>query len=250
VLRPSLVPGLLDAVVHNRHRETADVRLFETGAAFGPGGERPAVAWVMTGARDEHWSVRPGAIDFYDAKGIGELVAQTFDVQVESVAIDDVPWLRPGRAAALVAGGARLGVVGELRDDIVAARGLGRQDRVVAGEIDLQALAAAAPSQPPAIEPLPRYPSIVRDLSIVVADGLPAADLRGTIRAHAARTLVDVREFDRYRGTGIPDGHVSLSFRLTFRDPERTLTDAEVQQAVDAVVAALERTHGARLRGA
>ena len=73
---------------------------------------------------------------------------------------------------------------------------------------------------------------------------MPAADVRGTIRSNAPTTLVAVREFDRYQGKGVPDGHVSLSIRLTFRDADRTLTDAEVQQAVDAIVAAL----GARAR--
>jgi phenylalanyl-tRNA synthetase beta chain len=82
---------------------------------------------------------------------------------------------------------------------------------------------------------------MVRDVSILVDDVLPAATIRGTIRSAAPLTLVDVREFDRYQGKGIPEGRVSLSLRLTFRSPERTLTDAEVQQAMDRVVAALAR---------
>ena len=98
------------------------------------------------------------------------------------------------------------------------------------------------------IEPLPRFPSIVRDLSIVVSERLPAADLRGTIRSSASTSLVSIEEFDRYQGKGVPDGMISLSIRLTFRDRERTLTDAEVQRAVDAIVSALASRHGASLR--
>ncbi len=94
-------------------------------------------------------------------------------------------------------------------------------------------------------EPLPRYPSVSRDLSIVVAGTLPAEAVRGTIVAAAPPTLVAVREFDRYQGKGIPEGQVSVSFHLTFRASERTLTDAEVQQAMDAIVAALAREHNA-----
>jgi len=86
-------------------------------------------------------------------------------------------------------------------------------------------------------------------LSILVAASLPAADVRGTIRSNAPATLVAIREFDRYQGKGIPESQVSLSIRLTFQDPARTLTDAEVQQAVTAIVAALEREHHATLRG-
>jgi phenylalanyl-tRNA synthetase beta chain len=93
-------------------------------------------------------------------------------------------------------------------------------------------------------------PSVVRDLSILVSESLPAADVRATIWADPPATLVDVREFDRYQGKGVPAGSVSLSLRLRFRDPRRTLTDSEVQQGVDRIVAALARTHGAIVRGA
>jgi phenylalanyl-tRNA synthetase beta chain len=96
---------------------------------------------------------------------------------------------------------------------------------------------------------VPRHPAIVRDLSIVVPERLPAATVRGTIRANAPPTLRTIVEFDRYQGKGVPDGHVSLSLRLTFRDADRTLTDDEAQQAVDAIVDALGRAHGATLRG-
>jgi phenylalanyl-tRNA synthetase beta chain len=78
---------------------------------------------------------------------------------------------------------------------------------------------------------------------------LPAADVRGTIRSSAPTTLVAIREFDRYQGKGVPDGQVSLSIRLTFQAANRTLTDAEVQQAVDGIVGALAREHHATLRG-
>ena len=97
-------------------------------------------------------------------------------------------------------------------------------------------------------QPLPRFPSIVRDLSLVVDERLRAADLRASIRAAAPPTLADVQEFARYQGKGVPEGAVSLSFRLTFRDADRTLTDAEVQAAVEGIVSTLAERHGARLR--
>jgi phenylalanyl-tRNA synthetase beta chain len=92
---------------------------------------------------------------------------------------------------------------------------------------------------------LPRFPAIVRDLSILVDNGLPAATVRGTIRAAAPDTLVGVTEFDRYRGPGVPEGRVSLSLRLTFRSPDRTLTDAEADAAMAGIVEALASAHGA-----
>ena len=93
--------------------------------------------------------------------------------------------------------------------------------------------------------PPPRHPAVVRDISIIVDDTLPAAVVRGTIHAAAPATLARVREFDRYQGKGVPDGRVSLSYRFTFQAPDRTLTDAEVQRAMTDIVQALVREHGA-----
>ena len=95
------------------------------------------------------------------------------------------------------------------------------------------------------IEPLPRYPSVTRDISILVDDTLASADVRATIVNAAPVTLVRVREFDRYQGEGVPAGKISLSLRLTFRSPDRTLTDGEVQTAMDTVLATLRERHSA-----
>lgn len=256
-LRPSLLPGLLDALVYNRRRETDDVRLFEIGRVFSPDGERTQVGWVLTGTAYGHWSGTGWPVDFSDAKGVAELVAAACGLSVEAEAADDLPGLLPGRAAALVLADAepaeRIGVVGQIRPEIVAARGLGRSDVVVAGLLDADRLPAAGAGLTAigrAVRPLPRHPSVVRDLSIFVSDRLPAARVRGTIRAHAPATLVSALVFDRYQGAGVPPGRVSLSWRLTFRAADRTLTDGEVQRAVDDIVAALGREHGAVLRGA
>ena len=89
---------------------------------------------------------------------------------------------------------------------------------------------------------------MVRDISILVDDILSAETVRDTIRAASPATLVDVREFDRYQGKEIPEGKVSLALRLTFQSPTRTLTDAEVHAAMDAVVAALGKQLGATQR--
>jgi phenylalanyl-tRNA synthetase beta chain len=240
VLRPSLAPGLVESLLYNRNRQASDVRLFEVGAVFSPAGERTMAGWVLTGSRGDHWSSHGGPLTFADTKGIAELLAGGAGVSIDVAAGDDLPWLAPGQRAALVVGGARAGWIGRLA-------GRAGDDPIYAGELALGALDAGGRS--PAIAPLPRHPAVVRDLSIVVDERLPAADVRGTIRAHAPSTLVSVREFDRYQGQGVPEGHVSLSIRLTFRDAERTLTDGEVQQAVGTIVAALEERHHATLRG-
>jgi phenylalanyl-tRNA synthetase beta chain len=246
VLRPSALPGLVDAVSHNRRREQRDVRLFEIGNRFSRGaGERRAVACAWTGvAGGDHWSGRGREVDFFDIKGIAERICEAAGVQAESQPHDQ-PWLVRGRSAAVVAGGAILGVIGQLAPSIATAHGLPHGEAVYVADIDLDALDSAGASHDVRVESLPRHPSVTRDISILIDDTLPAADVRTTIRGAAPATLVRIREFDRYQGKGIPENKVSVSLRLTFRSSDRTLTDAEVQAAMDAVRSALETRHGA-----
>jgi phenylalanyl-tRNA synthetase beta chain len=247
VLRPSALPGLVGAVAHNRRREQRDVRLFEVGNRFSrSAGERRAIACAWTGSiGGDHWSGGGRDVDFFDMKGVVERIAQALRVDVRTEAHRE-PWLVPGRTAAIVDGaGTRLGVVGQLAPSIADDHGMPQGDAVYVAEIDLDVAEAVAARGDVQVEPLPRYPSVTRDVSILVADTLAAATIRAAVRDAAPATLVRVREFDRYQGKGIPDGKVSVSLRLTFRSPERTLTDAEVQAAMEAVMAALRERHGA-----
>ena len=142
-----------------------------------------------------------------------------------------------------------IGIVGQLSPKIAEAHGLPPQDAVYVAELNLDAvLDWITLGDTIVVKPLPRYPSIVRDLSILVNADLPAERVRDTIRAAAPATLERIGEFDRYQGKGIPEHSYSLSLRLTFRAADRTLTDAEVQQATDKIVAALQSVHGATLR--
>jgi phenylalanyl-tRNA synthetase beta chain len=232
-------------VAHNRRREQRDVRLFEIGNCFTRStGERRAVACVWTGsAGAEHWSGAAREVDFFDIKGIAERVCQVVrtDVQAQQ---HHATWLVPGRTAALMSHGKRVGVVGQLTSAILDRHGLAPGDVVYAAEIDLDALEQFAAGEM-RVEPLPRYPSVVRDIAILVDDSTPAAAVRATVHDAAPPILVRVREFDRYQGKGIPENKVSLALRLTFRSSDRTLTDAEVQDAMNAILAALKERHAA-----
>ena len=256
VLRPSLVPGLLDALIHNRRREHRDIRLFEIGRRFtAADGETSGFAVALTGASTPgHWSGGERQTDLFDAIGLVDRVCDAFGVTpaYEPAARDT---LVHGRAAAVqttapgTAQPVALGYVGQLAASIAQARGLPAEDAIYVAELDLGTIARAGNDRRLMVaSPLPRYPSIVRDLAVVIDEALPAATVRDTIRSVAPETLLQVREFDRYAGTGIPDGRMSLALRLTFRAADRTLTDVEVQQAMDAIVAALKTTHQAALR--
>jgi phenylalanyl-tRNA synthetase beta chain len=246
VLRPSALAGLLDAVAHNRRREQRDVRLFEIGARFSRvRGERRSLACAWTGAAvPEHWSGGARDVDFFDIKGVVERVADALRLDVRTE-VHPEGWLVPGRSAAVMADGVRIGVLGQLAPSIAEAHGLPVQDAVYVAEIDLDDAEAAAPKEEGRVEPLPRYPSVTRDISILIDETLAADAVRATVRDAAPPTLVQIREFDRYQGKGVPDGKISLSLRLTFRASDRTMTDAEVQSAMDNIIAALKDRHGA-----
>jgi phenylalanyl-tRNA synthetase beta chain len=252
-LRPSLLPGLVDAVAHNHRHGRRDVRLFEIGTRFSPLGETRGVAVAWTGAAAaEHWSGGARGVDFFDVKGVAEQLGDALgvDLRFEPLA---VPFLVAGQAASihLAAGpssGEAVGLAGQVAPALADARGVPRQDAIFVAELSLDALSRGRVDASDAARPLPRHPFVVRDLSIVVPDTLPAAIIRGTILA-AGRDLpaplVAVGVFDRYQGKGVPVGSVSLSLRLTFQERDRTLTDAEVQQSFEAILAALVREHGA-----
>jgi phenylalanyl-tRNA synthetase beta chain len=249
VLRPSLLPGLIDSCAHNRRRGRKDIQLFEIGSRFGSSGEGRAVAFAWMGAATlPHWSGASRSADFFEAKGTVELLCRAFGTGAIDVAPSHATHLARGRAAEVSSGGTRLGLVGQLVPTIGEARGLVAGEEVYVGEIDLEALARVAAGDNLRAQSLPRYPSIVRDISIVVDETLPAAAVRGTIRATAPFTLVSISEFDRYQGKGVPEGRVSLSLRLTFRDLDRTLTDDEVQAATERIVDALRSAHSAEQR--
>jgi phenylalanyl-tRNA synthetase beta chain len=253
VLRPSLLPGLIDSCAHNRRRARKDIRLFETGSRFMPvAGEGRAAALAWCGAAEgPHWSVQTRAVDFFDVKGVVEHVCATFGASAD-VAPAELPYLVRGRAAAAygVRDGAKvlLAVLGQLQPAIVAARGFPAAEELFVAEIDMQALFSLAAGDDLRAESLPRYPAIVRDLSILVSDGLPASTVRGTIRSSAPPTLASIVEFDRYTGKGVPAEQVSLSLRLTFRAADRTLTDDEAQAGMETIIAALKRQLGAEQR--
>lgn len=257
VLRPSLLPGLVDAAAYNRRRERRDVRLFETGTRFSESGEVRSVAGVWSGlAAHPHWSGEARPVDFFDLKGVAEALTGALGVEAvtepasRSYFVEGrtaVMRIRPSGDGASHVGGV-VAEVGQITPAVLDARGFPPNEELFAFELDIDALAAAQPSGDLRAESLPRFPSIVRDLSVLVDSVLPAATVRGTIRSAAPDTLAHIVEFDRYRGKGVPEGRVSLSLRLTFRSPERTLTDAEVDAAMARIVAALESQHGASRR--
>jgi phenylalanyl-tRNA synthetase beta chain len=253
VMRTSLLPGLLRVLAQARRHGERDARLFTVGALFLSSGaslpdERLGLTVVVGGERTA-WLGKPRRVDVWDAKGIAEdLVFRLLrrPVSVLSAPGSERPKaLHPRGAAWILADGTRLGHLGPLHPDVADAFEIDDTPMVV--EIDLAAAQALGPS-PTRFVPLPRFPSVARDLAIVVRDDVPAGDVEHTVREVAAGMAERVTLFDRFVGGNIPAGHASIALHVVYRVADRTLTDAEVDERHARVVATLEGRFGATLR--
>jgi phenylalanyl-tRNA synthetase beta chain len=150
----------------------------------------------------------------------------------------------PGRCAAVFLDARQLGYLGEIHPSVVTGANL--EGRLVALEIDLEPVLAATGAA--RARPLPRFPAIERDLAVVVEEHVAAGALLATIKEAGRDSLESSRPFDEYRGAQVVDGSKSVAFALTFRSPERTLTDAEVDNVMAEIKLGLEKKHGARFR--
>jgi len=140
--------------------------------------------------------------------------------------------------------GRQLGYIGELHPAVTASSRL--EGRMVVFEIDVEPLLTT--SRIPRAQPLPRFPAVERDLAVVVDETVAAGTILASIKESAGDLLERARAFDEYRGAQVPEGHKSIAFTLTFRSPERTLTDAEVDKVMSEIRLGLEKRHGARFR--
>jgi phenylalanyl-tRNA synthetase beta chain len=254
VLRQQLVDSLLDVVHANVRHGRQDVAIFEVGKGYGrlPGG--PHEWWrlglALTGRAEPLAPNRPIRLyDLDDAKGLIDLLAAELGFDRATFEPAAVPrgaggTFHPGRTAVARAGQSLIGWVGELHPRLIEELDL-RVPRVVVAELSVAGLSGGQLAIVKA-RPVPRHPAVERDLAVVVPGDRLAGEVEALVRAAGGPLLADVHLFDVYRGTPLADHDKSLAFRLTFQ-ADRTLTETEVEAAVAAVTAALEKG-GARLR--
>ncbi len=250
VMRTSLIGGLVGTLVANRKRQCDRVRAFEVGRCF----LRDAAAGVVSGFRQplrlaalaagsaspEQWGEATRKVDFYDLKGDLEALFGGRTLRFEKA---QHPALHPGRAANVILDDLPIGVVGELHPLWVQKYELGTAPVVF--EIDLDALLALPM---PAYETVSRFPSVTRDLALVVAQDQPLQPLLDVMRGAAAAGVRGIELFDVFQGKGLPEGKKSLAFRVVMQDTERTLADGEVDAAMARLVEAAGKEFGATLR--
>jgi phenylalanyl-tRNA synthetase beta chain len=262
VLRPSLLPGLLEVLAINANRQMPDARIFEVGNVFAPhraeDGDRPAhedlrLGIALTGLRAPRAWFTGGRdrADVYDAKGMAEAAlaaAGVTDAETADFPAGQVPaYLEPGRAARLVRAGTELGWFGEVA--LATREVFDLPAPVFVAELSVTAL-AALPATAPKYEPLPRFPAVQRDLAIVVGGEIAAGEIEAAIRAMNLPLLTRITLFDVYTGGQVGAGRRSLAWSLTFQAPDRTLTDAEVNRLHERIVAEIAKRFRAEVRGA
>ncbi|MBX3706352.1 MAG: phenylalanine--tRNA ligase subunit beta [Pseudomonadales bacterium] len=247
VMRTNLLPGLVNALRLNVSRQQERARLFEVGLAFIPGEplrQEQRVAGLLYGSRlPESWANGREAVDFFDAKGVVERLLEWAGLR--AVAFEPLadPVLHPGQSAALMVDGLRAGRLGRLHPEIEARLDFAKP--VYCFELDAQAILGRGPRR---YQGISRYPSVRRDLAIVVPRAVAAGAVESVVRETLGAILVDFRIFDVYQGKGIDSTEKSLGLGLTFQDASATLTDDQIGRCTQDAVGALERVLGARLR--
>ncbi|MED4969437.1 phenylalanine--tRNA ligase subunit beta [Parageobacillus toebii] len=253
VLRQSLLPHLLEVASYNRARQVENVAVYETGAVYLANGEnelpseKERLAGVLTGVWHAHlWQSEKKAVDFYVAKGIldglFELLGLTNRIEYKQAKREH---MHPGRTAHILLDGKTIGFVGQLHPVVQKEYDL---KETYVFELALTDLLNAE-VEDIRYSPIPRFPSITRDIALVVDENVVAGELQKAIIEAGGELLKEVSIFDVYQGDRLPDGKKSIAFSLRYYDPERTLTDEEVTAVHEKVIQAVEQQFGATLRG-
>lgn len=250
VMRPSILPGLLAALLHNQNRQQQRLRLFETGLIFNKEGGKTTqvehIAGLICGTRSpSNWFNNKEISDFYDVKGqVEALLALSRSGEQFSFQPGQHPALHPGQCAQInAANGHIVGYLGALHPAVQQALG-------VHGEVycfELQT-ASLLDRQVPAAQPLSKFPEVSRDLAIVVDEAVPAGEILAGMREQAGEFLTDLRIFDVYQGDAVAKNKKSLALGLTWQHPYRTLSDDEINAIISSCVNALHELFNANLR--
>lgn len=251
-LRTTLIGSLLRTIASNlRHEDRAYI--FELARVYLPPlsplpKERRTLGIAFTGPREPRaWNSRKEMGDFFDLKGMVELLLSTLGISGAQFEPARHTAMHPGRTALLKVGQTSVGHLGEIHPTVVERYDL-LPRRLYAAELDFEALISLATHER-SYEPLPRFPAVSHDIAVVVDESVASAEVEKAILEAGAPLLAETALFDVYRGTPIPPDKKSLAYSLSYRVPDRTLTDQEVAEVEDRIVHTLESRFGASIRG-
>jgi phenylalanyl-tRNA synthetase beta chain len=262
VERTALLGSLLDAARYNRAHGAERIALAESGRVYLREGERPhdgVLAGVFVGNRPapayepwrigclasgplwpDDWRGTSMGAEFYSLKGVLEALAGRLGVEVE-ITLGEEPFLHPGRSGRVLVSGEDVGWIGEIHPLVCREWDL---DQVAGFEVDLAPLVAASPFGEESYEDVISFPAVHQDVAVVVDEAVPAAEVRAAVLEGGGELLRSAEVFDLYRGEQVGEGRKSLALRLSFRAPDRTLTDEEVAERRRSIEAAVEKLGG------
>ncbi len=250
-MRTSLIPGLLDCVHWNRNRSAPHIRMFEIGRIFSAKSaslpnEIVLASGVLSGLTHPQvfWSESSRMVNFFHAKGVVENLLTGLCMRGALFEKDDHPVFTSETSSAIMLGKTRIGYCGAVRSDILNQWNI--DDHVFGFEIEVEKLFSNVTRV--VYAPIPRFPSVKRDLAFVLNETIPVEDLIKQIRSTGGDLLQFVDLFDLYKGKQIPNGQKSVAFSLAFLSPDRTLTEEEVDPVVDAIIESVQETFHATLR--
>ncbi len=252
VLRSTFLPSILRATLRNLSHQVDRVRLFEVGRLFLDEdgrelpNERNTVAGVLTrGQRSSLWEPAQVPSVFFEAKGIVERLLAELGFRARFHSGTSATYLHPGASGEFSVGKSPNARVGELHPKVAAHYDIHVPAAIF--EVDLKELEGLG-VRPVRFRDVSSHPAVQRDIAVVVGTDQPAGEILDEIRKTGGNHLVEVSLFDRYEGKGIPEGKVSLAFRMVFQRADRTLTDAEVSKSTERVVQMLSNRYGGEQR--
>ena len=255
LVRTSLLASVLENAIRNLSRKNEDIRLYDVAPVFYPKAlpltelpdEVVKVAGFMCGRRNPmSWNTSNDMIDFYDAKGIVEELLAKLNITRYQVVAGEYTAMHPGKTALFKKGKEIVAAVGELHPQV--AENLGISKKAYIFEMDVPTLMKYS-SDKFSFDVLPKYPAIVRDLAMLVDEGVNASDIEKTITKNGGKFFKNVTLFDVYTGKQIADGKKSMAFTMLFQSNDKTLTDEEVDESFNNIIAAVEKEFDAELRG-
>ena len=252
-MRPGLLSGLLDAVRANFNHQRRDVKLFELGKVFsasskenGLPNERELFALVVTGGETlQNKAMTIREYDFFDAKGALEIAADALNVPALEFNAANAGHLQKGQSAEVLLNGEKVGTIGRLSDEISGNYKF--KQPVYVAEVDLENLLRAKQIDV-LYKPLPIFPSISRDISLLAKRSVGFADVKKTIEAEKFELLRNVEFVDVYEGKGMADDERSMTIRLAYRSDERTLLEEEIEKIHARILENLDEKLGAKQR--
>lgn len=245
-LRTHLLPNLVLAARHNQNRGQESIRLFEIGKAFvqqaGRVVEKEHLAWVAMGAESrKYWSHQEDLLNYFYMKGVLESLVHGTGLNRPELRPAMARFLNPSQSAEIYKDGKRIGCLGSLHPELLEALKL--RDALFFGEFNLSELGQAASARV-SYKPISPFPFVFRDFSFLADRKVPFGNLMRFILRHSVANLRNVELIDLYDSEQLPPGKISLAIRFFFENPERTLTDEEVQQARDQIIQGMQKEFG------